>query len=95
MPLHTFTRIGDWQASIDTNTASATSARKAGQPADELHAGDYMVYAYLQTARNAAAKQLMAASAETFKRFDPANASGAARPRRRFSPTPPFQRATA
>jgi tetratricopeptide (TPR) repeat protein len=78
MPSHTFTRIGDWQASIDTNMASATSARKAGQPADELHASDYMIYAYLQTGQDAAARTLVQASAETFKRFDPANASGAA-----------------
>jgi hypothetical protein len=78
MPSHTFTRIGDWQASIDTNKASAAAARRAGQPADELHAGDYMVYAYLQTAQDEAARQLVAASAETFKRFDPAHASGAA-----------------
>lgn len=78
MPSHTFTRIGDWQASIATNTASAASARKAGQPADELHASDYMVYAYLQTAQDEAARKLVAASAETFARFDPANATGAA-----------------
>lgn len=78
MPSHTFTRIGDWQASIDTNMASAASARKAGQPADELHASDYMVYAYLQSAQDAAARKLVAASAETFQRFDPANATGAA-----------------
>jgi hypothetical protein len=78
MPSHTFTRIGDWQASIDTNLASATAAHKAGQPADELHASDYMVYAYLQTAQDEAARKLVLASAETFKRFDPANASGAA-----------------
>ncbi|GGC64968.1 hypothetical protein GCM10011396_09950 [Undibacterium terreum] len=78
MPSHTFTRIGDWQASIATNTASAASARKAGQPADELHASDYMVYAYLQTAQDEAARKLVLVSAETFKRFDPANAAGAA-----------------
>ncbi len=78
MPSHTFTRIGAWQASIDTNTASAAAARKAGQPADELHASDYMVYAYLQTAQDEAARQLVVTSAETFKRFDPANVAGAA-----------------
>jgi tetratricopeptide (TPR) repeat protein len=78
MPSHTFTRIGDWQASIDTNMASAQAARAAGQPADELHASDYMVFAYLQSAQDDAAKKLVLASAETFKRFDPANASGAA-----------------
>lgn len=78
MPSHTFTRIGDWQASVRTNLASAQAAHKAGQPADELHAGDYMVYAYLQTAQDAAAASLVTASAETFQRFDPANATGAA-----------------
>jgi tetratricopeptide (TPR) repeat protein len=78
MPSHTFTRIGDWQASIDTNMASAESARKAGQPADELHASDYMVYAYLQTGQDQAARKLVMASAQTFQRFDPANATGAA-----------------
>ncbi|WP_379654033.1 tetratricopeptide repeat protein [Pseudoxanthomonas sp. UC19_8] len=78
MPSHTFTRIGDWQASIDTNLASAASARAAGQPADELHASDYMIYAYLQTGQDRAAAQLADASAQVFLRFDPAKANGAA-----------------
>jgi hypothetical protein len=78
MPSHTFTRIGEWQASIATNRASANSARQAGQPADELHASDYMVYAYLQTAQDDAARALVLASAATFQRFDPASANGAA-----------------
>ena len=78
MPSHTFTRIGDWQASIDTNLASAASARAAGQPADELHASDYMIYGYLQTGQDRAAGQLAAASAQVFARFDPAKANGAA-----------------
>lgn len=78
MPSHTFTRIGDWQASIDTNLASAASARAAGQPADELHASDYMIYAYLQTGQDKAAGQLVEASAQVFSRFDPTAANGAA-----------------
>lgn len=78
MPSHTFTRIGDWQASIDTNLASAAAARAAGQPADELHASDYMVYAYLQTGQDKAAERLTANAATIFARFDPANATGAA-----------------
>jgi len=78
MPSHTFTRIGDWQASIDTNLASAASARAAGQPADELHASDYMIYAYLQTGQDKAAGQLAEASVQVFSRFDPAKANGAA-----------------
>ena len=78
MPSHTFTRIGDWQASIDTNLASATSARAAGQPADGLHASDYMIYAYLQTGQDKAAGQLAEASVQVFSRFDPNKANGAA-----------------
>lgn len=78
MPSHTFTRVGDWKASIDTNTASAAAARAANQPADVLHASDYMVYAYLQTAQDAAAKRLVDTSAQTFLTFDPAHANGAA-----------------
>ncbi|MDR7115526.1 hypothetical protein [Caulobacter sp. BE254] len=78
MPSHTFTRIGDWQASIDTNLASAASARAAGQPADELHASDYMIYAYLQTGQDKAAQKVAETSVEIFSRFDPATANGAA-----------------
>src|SRR4029079_12565770 len=33
MPSHTFTRVGDWQQSIDANLASAAAARTAGSPA--------------------------------------------------------------
>src|SRR6476646_9432116 len=48
MPSHIFTRVGYWKESISSNTDSARSA-KAGQDFDEqLHAMDYMVYAYLQ-----------------------------------------------
>lgn len=78
MPSHTFTRIGYWQASIATNMASAESARRAGQPADELHASDYMVYAYLQTAQDEAANKLVGAAEAAFQRFDPDHANGAA-----------------
>jgi hypothetical protein len=78
MPSHTFTRIGDWQASIAANQASAAAARAAGQPADELHANDYMIYAYLQTRQEQAAERLTAASVGVFAQFDPAHANGAA-----------------
>jgi hypothetical protein len=78
MPSHTFTRIGDWQASIDTNAASSAAARAANQPADMLHANDYMVYAYLQTAQDQAAKRLVESSSQAFASFDPAHVTGAA-----------------
>ena len=57
MPSHTFTRVGYWQDSIDTNRASADAARKANSAAEVLHALDYQVYAYLQTAQDAAAQR--------------------------------------
>lgn len=78
MPSHTFTRVGDWQASIAANRGSASAARMAGQPADVLHADDYLVYAYLQTGRDRFAEELVRMSADTFRSFDPAHATGAA-----------------
>jgi hypothetical protein len=59
MPSHTFTRVGYWKESIETNRRSADAARKAGGPAgagEELHALDYQIYAYLQLAQDTAAK---------------------------------------
>ena len=59
MPSHTFTRVGYWKDSIETNRRSADAARKAGGPAgagEELHALDYQIYAYLQLAQDTAAK---------------------------------------
>ena len=55
MPSHTFTRTGYWQESIDSNTAAGAAARCEGQTAEELHANDYEIYAYLQTGQDAAA----------------------------------------
>ena len=57
MPSHTFTRTGDWQASINSNIASAAVAQRSGQPVDQLHASDYLVYAYLQKAEDGAATE--------------------------------------
>lgn len=59
MPSHTFTRVGHWQDSIETNLVSADAARKANSAAEVLHAFDYLVYAYLQTAQDAAAQKVM------------------------------------
>ena len=35
MPSHTFTRLGYWQESIDSNVAAAAAARRQGQTAEE------------------------------------------------------------
>jgi tetratricopeptide (TPR) repeat protein len=79
MPSHTFTRLGYWQESIDANTASAAAARRDGATAEELHATDYQMYAYLQTGRDAGAKRLLDSLPEIAARFDP-DAVGSAAP---------------
>jgi len=56
MPSHIFTRLGLWQESIDSNLASAASAKKNNAPGNELHAKDYLIYAYLQGAQDQEAK---------------------------------------
>jgi tetratricopeptide (TPR) repeat protein len=48
MPSHIFTRVGSWQESIASNIASARSAREVKDFDEQLHAMDYLVYAYLQ-----------------------------------------------
>jgi tetratricopeptide (TPR) repeat protein len=65
MPGHIFTRLGLWQESIDSNRTSADagtaySARTgaAGVWDQTLHSLDYLVYAYLQTGRDVAAKRV-------------------------------------
>src|SRR4029078_13658929 len=75
---HTFTRVGAWQESIDTNRRSAEAARQAGSMAEELHATDYMVYAYLTSAQDAAVQRLMDSLQAAAARFDPNAVTGAA-----------------
>ena len=79
MPSHTFTRVGSWQESIDTNIASGEAARREGATAEELHAMDYRTYAYLQTAQDTAARALLDALPAVKARFDP-EAIGSAAP---------------
>lgn len=66
MPSHIFTRLGLWDESIASNLASAEKAhnyiakRMPGAAAfDELHAIDYLVYAYLQQGRMDEARKLV------------------------------------
>ena len=81
MPSHTFTRVGFWQDSIDANLASAAAARKdPGAAAEELHALDYQVYAYLQTAQDAAAARTLPLVAPLAVRIPNAGAGNAAPP---------------
>jgi tetratricopeptide (TPR) repeat protein len=71
MPSHIFVRLGLWDETIRSNRASyrAVAAAGAGQQAltaDQLHAMDYMVYAYLQRGQDSvAAAVVMEAQADT------------------------------
>jgi len=81
MPSHTFTRTGYWQESIDSNIAAVAAARHEGQTAEELHASDYEIYAYLQTGQDQAAGRIVNSLPEIATRFDPkAVISGAGGP---------------
>src|SRR6185503_19617781 len=59
MPSHTFTRVGSWKESIETNKRSAEAAAKTNGAGEELHALDYQTYAYLQIAQDKAAKTVV------------------------------------
>jgi len=58
MPSHTFTRVGSWRESIETNRRSAEAARKSSGAGEELHALDYQTYAYLQLAQDGEASRV-------------------------------------
>src|SRR5512132_1900542 len=66
MPSHIFTRLGFWEDSIQSNTASAAAARKdlqktmpGGSSFAELHAMDYLAYADVQSGRDAEARKVL------------------------------------
>ncbi|MGB6191079.1 MAG: hypothetical protein WBF42_01310 [Terracidiphilus sp.] len=52
MPSHIFTRLGLWDDSIASNLAARAAAHLQGDTGEELHAMDYLVYAYLQSNRD-------------------------------------------
>ena len=80
MPSHTFTRVGYWQESIDANRKSAAESRLEKAGAEELHASDYMMYAYLQTGQDHAAHALLESIPLMVARFDPTKPSSSAPP---------------
>lgn len=51
MPSHIFTRLGLWDDSIASNLAARAAAHDEGDQGEELHAMDYLTYAYLQRGR--------------------------------------------
>jgi tetratricopeptide (TPR) repeat protein len=65
MPSHIFVRLGLWPESIASNLDSANAAIRTrsvypeASSFDELHALDYLEYAYLQTGQDEAADQVL------------------------------------
>jgi hypothetical protein len=59
MPSHIFTRLGMWDDSIASNLAARSAAQHQGDTGEELHAMDYLVYAYLQSGRDQKAVQVI------------------------------------
>ena len=57
MGSHIFTRTGDWAESAATNKRSRDVAIAGNEPDEAYHASDYMVYAYLQLARDDEARR--------------------------------------
>ncbi|HSD72437.1 MAG TPA: hypothetical protein VLE54_06585 [Thermoanaerobaculia bacterium] len=83
MPSHIFTRLGLWDDSIASNLASAEAARRdlqktmpGGFAFDELHAMDYLAYAYLQTGRDGEARKILE-DASRAEKFDKENFAAA------------------
>jgi len=59
MPSHIFTRLGLWDDSIASNIAARGAAHQQGDTGEELHAMDYLVYAYLQSGRDREAARVI------------------------------------
>jgi tetratricopeptide (TPR) repeat protein len=64
MPAHIFARLGLWQDDIDSNLASVAATRKTaamhmGGAGHQFHAMDFLVYAYLQSGREAEAAKVI------------------------------------
>ena len=56
MPSHIFTRVGYWKDSVESNRASFNSTKDVRT---QLHALDYMTYAYLQMGQDAEARRAL------------------------------------
>jgi len=64
MPSHIFARVGLWQDDIKSNVASIDATRKTaamgmGGEDHQFHAMDFLVYAYLQSGREADAQKVI------------------------------------
>ncbi len=59
MPGHIFARLGLWQEDIDANLASIAAGEGSGASGHELHAMDFLNYAYLQVGEDDKARALV------------------------------------
>jgi tetratricopeptide (TPR) repeat protein len=59
MPSHIFTLVGAWAESAATNQRSALASERLNDLAGQLHALDFMLYAYLQLARDSDARRVV------------------------------------
>jgi tetratricopeptide (TPR) repeat protein len=59
MPSHIYTRLGLWEQSIASNITARKAARLQGDVGEELHAMDYLTYAYLQLGRDSEAARVL------------------------------------
>src|SRR6059058_684657 len=59
MPSHIYTQLGMWDESVASNLAAQKAAREQGDKGEELHAMDYLAYAYLQLGRDAEAGRVL------------------------------------
>jgi tetratricopeptide (TPR) repeat protein len=59
MPSHIYTRLGLWEKSVASNRAARKAAHLQADLGEELHAEDYLTYAYLQLGRDRDAEHVV------------------------------------
>jgi tetratricopeptide (TPR) repeat protein len=75
MPGHIFSRLGMWQEDIDSQVASVAASQAADAhhqsgAMDQFHSDDFLLYAYLQSGADAAAKKTIDDSAASLARVE-------------------------
>jgi tetratricopeptide (TPR) repeat protein len=75
MPGHIYARLGMWQQDIEVNTASVADSQLAESrhqsgAFDQLHADDFLEYAFLQSGQDAQAKALLDTTAALLHHFE-------------------------
>ena len=75
MPGHIFSRLGMWQADIDSNVASVAASHAAealnqSGAMDQFHSDDFLLYAYLQSGQDAKARDVLGSSAAALDHFE-------------------------